>query len=260
MSVTMGRGSEGLAGPLQPSRLTLFMEFQLLVSGTVVTVPHSVERVLAFLGVSTAPVSRGRMAASLWPDMGDLRANGDLRSALWRLRRITGVINEENHRLSLSPQVAVDVTEMTGLTGLLTAEPETPDLDRVPELVRAQAILPEWDDEWLVIERERYRLSRLRALERSADALLTRGLLSEALDAALAAIDTEPYRESAHRLRVRIHIAEGNHAEAIRAYQSYRTIVGDELGIAPSPLMARLLAPLYAEPPREAVSAPLTAT
>jgi hypothetical protein len=43
---------------------------------------------------------------------------------------------------------------------------------------------------------------------------------------------------------VRIHVAEGNHAEAIRAYQNYRTIVSDELGIVPSPLMAELVAPL----------------
>ena len=43
---------------------------------------------------------------------------------------------------------------------------------------------------------------------------------------------------------MRIHVAEGNHAEAIRAYQNYRTIVSDELGIVPSPLMAELVAPL----------------
>jgi DNA-binding SARP family transcriptional activator len=249
MSVTIVREGVGLAGTFSQSRLTLLAEFQLLVAGTLVRVPHSVERVLAFLGVSHTPVSRTRLAASLWPDVHDRRANGDLRSALWRLRRITGVIHEENHRLSLLPQVAVDLTEMAGLSRLLTVKPEAPDLDRVPELVQAQAILPGWDDEWLVVERERYRLSRLRALEHSADALLARGLLSEALDAALAAIDTEPYRESAHRLKVRIHIAEGNHAEAIRAYQSYLSTVSDELGIGPSPLMAELVAPLRPELP-----------
>lgn len=238
-----GRTGDRLGSGTHQSRLTLLADFQLHVSGSVVRLPHSVERLLAFLGVSPAPVPRARTAATLWPDVEDQRANGDLRSALWRLRRITGVIHEENHRLSLAPQVAVDVSEMSGLTRSLIADRATPELVRLPDLVRADSILPGWDEEWLVVERERYRLSRLRALEQSAEALLERGRLSEALDAALAAIDTEPYRESAHRLSVRIHIAEGNHAEAIRAYHAYRRMVGDELGIAPSPLMDELVAP-----------------
>lgn len=250
MSITMGTGGDGLENALNSSRLTLLTEFQLRVSGTIVRLPHSVERLLAFLGVAHAPVGRARIAATLWPEVEDRRANGDLRSALWRLRRITGVIHEENHRLGLSPQICVDVAEMSALSKALIREPEVPELVRLSELVHAHAILPGWDEEWLVVERERYRLARLRALEHSAETLLARGQFTEALDAALAAIDTEPYRESAHRLSVRIHLAEGNHAEAIRAYNSYRTTVADELGIAPSPLMDELVAPLAPMAPR----------
>ena len=165
---------------------------------------------------------------------------------MWRLRRITGVLLEDNHRLSLAPQVVVDISDMTGLSRSLIADPNSPELGRLPDLVHAHSILPGWDEEWLVVERERYRLSRLRALEGSAEALLSSGRLSEALDAALAAIDAEPYRESAHRLSVRIHIAEGNHAEAIRAYHAYGAVIRDELGITPSPLMDGLVAPFGA--------------
>src|SRR5687768_18478435 len=125
MSVTMGREVNGPAGAFQDSRLSLLADFQLLVSGAMVTVPHSVQRVLAFLGVSHAPVSRARIAGSLWPDVNNDRANGDLRSALWRLRRITGVIREDEGRLSLSPHVAVDVIEMVGLSHLLSTAPGT---------------------------------------------------------------------------------------------------------------------------------------
>lgn len=243
MSMTTVSGAHELGIRRYQSRLTLLAEFQLHVSGTVVRLPHSVERVLAFLGMAQAPVSRARIAGTLWPGVDEPRANGDLRSALWRLRRITGVIHEENHRLALVPQVCVDVSEMSVLSRSLIAEPEAPALIRLPDLVRAHAILPDWDEEWLVVERERYRLSRLRALEHSAETLLERGRLAEALDASLAVIDTEPYRESAHRLSVRIHLAEGNHPEAIRAYHSYRATVADDLGITPSPLMEELVAP-----------------
>ena len=61
------------------------------------------------------------------------------------------------------------------------------------------------------------------------------------MEASLASISTEPYRESAHRLLVRIHIAEGNRSEALRAYQVYRRIVEDELGITPSSEMEQLI-------------------
>jgi DNA-binding SARP family transcriptional activator len=244
MSVATGRRSESRDSGFHQTRLRLLTEFQLLVDGSAVTLPHSVERVLAFLGISRAPVSRARIAGILWPDVADKRANGDLRSALWRLRRLTGVLREENRRLTLAPQVVVDVVEMTDLTRSLIADPDPATLDRVPALVCAPAILPGWDEEWLIVERERFRMTRLRALERSAQVLLAEGDLEGALDAAFASVDTEPYRETAHRLVIQIHIAEGNHAQAIRTYQAYRSQVADELGIAPSAMMDDLVAPL----------------
>jgi len=226
------------------SSLQLLSEFQLLVDGRPITLPHSVERVVAFLGISQTAVSRARLAGALWPDVVDQRANGDLRSALWRLRRAADVIDEQNHRLVLASGVDVDVIEMTDLTRSLIAKPESPALDRVGDLVRAHAILPGWDEDWLIVERERYRMNRLRALELSSRTLLAAGDLAGALEAAMASVDAEPYRETAHRLVIQVHIAEGNTAQAIQTYKAYRSLVVDELGIAPSPLMRDLVAPL----------------
>ena len=235
-----------LGAGFRRSSLRLLTEFQLLIDGRTITLPHSVERVVAFLGISQVPVSRVRLAATLWPDVADYRANGDLRSALWRMRRITGVIEEVDSRLSLAGEVEVDIVDLTELTQALILEPAPPALDRLPDLVRAHEILPGWDEEWLIVERERYRIHRLRALERSAEALLAADDYAAALDAALASVVTEPYRETAHRLVIQIHIAEGNNAEALRAYRCYRSLVADELGIAPSSMMDDLVAPLSA--------------
>jgi DNA-binding SARP family transcriptional activator len=225
----------------------LLAEFQLHVDGRAITLPHSVERIVAFLGMSRAPVNRARLAATLWPDVADHRANGDLRSALWRLRRLTGVIEEADSRLALAPEIDVDIADLTELTQALIVEPAPPALDRLPDLVRADEILPGWDEEWLIAERERYRIQRLRALERSAEALLAADEHAAALDAAMASVATEPYRETAHRLVIQIHMAEGNNAEALRAYRGYRELVADELGIVPSSMMDDLVAPLSAD-------------
>lgn len=229
-----------------PSRSTLrlFAEFQFLVDERPLNLPHSCERVLAFLGMSPVPVSRTRLAGNLWPDVAEHRAKGDLRSALWRLRRITGVIHEDDHRLALAAGVDVDVGEMSSLARSLMTEPDRHSLDRVPDLVDALDILPGWDEEWLVVERERYRMTRLRALDRSAEAFLTAGEHALALAAALASVATEPYRETAHRLVIQVHLSEGNNAEAIRAYDAYRSLVTAELGLVPSELMEDLVAPI----------------
>jgi DNA-binding SARP family transcriptional activator len=45
-----------------------------------------------------------------------------------------------------------------------------------------------------------------------------------------------------------VHLAEGNAAEALRQYQTYRSLLADELGLGPSPALRRLVAPLLGRP------------
>jgi len=84
----------------------------------------------------------------------------------------------------------------------------------------------------------------LEALERVASVLIERQCFGEALVAALAAVHTEPLRESCRRLVVAVHVAEGNLAEALRSYDEYRAMLWDELEIKPSRLMRQLIEPL----------------
>ena len=51
----------------------------------------------------------------------------------------------------------------------------------------------------------------------------------------------EPLRESAHRVLIKTHIAEGNASEAIRQYRLYRAMLHDTLGVEPSPAMESLV-------------------
>jgi DNA-binding SARP family transcriptional activator len=223
------------------TRLQLLRGFRLTQDDAEVALPYSVERVVAYLALARGPVSRSHLAGALWPDVAEHRAHGDLRSALWRLRRLCGAVDRDEHRLALAPNVEVDLSAVTDLTGALIHRSTPTALMRLPELVDGAEILPGWDEEWLVVERERYRLLRLRALERAGEAFLAANDPARAMEASLASISSEPYRESAHRLLVRIHIAEGNGAEALRAYRVYSRIVEDELGIQPSRQMEQLI-------------------
>ena len=78
---------------------------------------------------------------------------------------------------------------------------------------------------------------RLRALECLAEAGLRRGghELGAAEQAARAAIDSAPFRESAHRLLMEVQEAAGNHAEGLRAFDDLRRLLREELGTTPGP-------------------------
>lgn len=59
--------------------------------------------------------------------------------------------------------------------------------------------MPDWCDDWLVVERERLRELRIRALERVCEQLTAIGSFGQAIEAGMAAVRAEPLRESAHR-------------------------------------------------------------
>jgi DNA-binding SARP family transcriptional activator len=112
------------------------------------------------------------------------------------------------------------------------------------EVSLGRDVLPDWDDDWALLERERFRQIRLHALERRCDLLTARGRISEAIEAGLTVVAAEPLRESAHRALIRAHLAEGNRAEALRQFELYRRLMRDDLGLDPSPEIAALVEPV----------------
>lgn len=231
--------------PRAAAGIRLTGDFELLVDGRRLPIPRSAERVLAYLALADRPVARSRLAGVLWLDGSERSAAKSLRTALWRLRRAgADIVAGAADRVRLHPAVAVDARDLEELARRLVREPDADSLNRLDRLVDAVELLPDWDDEWVVADRERFRLLRLEALESGAAALTDRGDLGGALIAALAAVHTEPLRESARRLVVRIQMAQGNHAEAIRSYREYAALLRADYGVAPSAEIERLLEPL----------------
>lgn len=104
------------------------------------------------------------------------------------------------------------------------------------------------DEEWVAANRERYRLARLAGLESAACALLDRGQPDKALIAALAVVEGEALRESARRIVMRAHLAQGNTVEAIQEHRRYRRLLHSEFGVEPSPEMDHLPSACYQQP------------
>jgi DNA-binding SARP family transcriptional activator len=104
-------------------------------------------------------------------------------------------------------------------------------------------LLPDWYDDWVVIERERFRQDRLHALEALCGQLTEAHRFGEAIAAGAAAVAAEPLRESAHRALVAAHLAEGNRGEALRQYQVFRRLIRSNLHIEPTERMRSLIEP-----------------
>jgi DNA-binding SARP family transcriptional activator len=206
--------------------------------------PRAVQRLVAHLSLSRCP-DRNAIAGQLWPDVPEAHAHGSLRSALWRLKRVApGMVEASGGSLSLVEGVWVDVHELDAWASrVLDPDVGGKDVALPGDALRGE-LLPGWCDEWVLLERERLRQLRMHALEALADKLAAVGRLGEAIQAAHAAVHEEPLRESAHRVVVRVHLAEGNVDEARRAYESFRDMLADTLGIAPTPHMTSLLTPV----------------
>jgi len=226
--------------------LTLVEEFALYIGGRHMLIPHITERVLTYLALANRPVARVRLAGTLWPDCSDCSASKRLRTALWRLRQTDGnLVQISGDRLCLDPQVAVDVFELNDLAQRLVHAPDSESLAQVQLLVDRVELLPDWDEEWLMPNREWYRLTRLAALENAAHALLEGGRPGPALIAALAVVQTEPLRESARRIVIRTHLLQGNAVEAMRERHRYGLLLRSEFGVEPSAEMDELLSACF---------------
>jgi DNA-binding SARP family transcriptional activator len=107
-------------------------------------------------------------------------------------------------------------------------------------------ILPGWYDDWVLVERERLRQLRLHALERLAEHAIGQAQYGQAIDIALSAIQADPLRESAHRVLIRAHAAEGNSSLAIRQYREYCRMVREQLKLGPSRELREIVAGIIA--------------
>jgi DNA-binding SARP family transcriptional activator len=223
--------------------LNLLGGFDLHYRGARISAPLGAQRLLAYLALGDSPVHRVVTAQRLWPDSSLRRAAANVRSALWQGRRVATetVIETLGPRLRLAPSVVVDLHEVIGQ---VEAVLEPPRAALPPSSLGERLgleLLPDWSDDWLTLERDRWDQTRLHALERLAEHLLDEERYLAALQTALGAVAIEPVREAAHRIVIEVHIAEGNVASALQHYNRYRALLQRELGVAPSPRMAGLV-------------------
>jgi DNA-binding SARP family transcriptional activator len=231
------------------ARLSLLGRFELAIAGEIVSVPLQGQRLLALLAINDGPLLRGYVAGTLWLDTSEERAHANLRSTIWRVNGCGHrVVEAHGQQLQLAPEVDVDLRAAAGLAlRLIDRSAGSDDVGQGPDPL-ARDVLPDWYEEWILAERERFRQLRLHALESLCERLTAAGDIFGALRAGLAAVAGDPVRESAHRALIRVYLAEGNPGEALRQYRIFKEVVREQLGLEPSSQIEDLVAELTARP------------
>lgn len=226
-------------------RISLLGGFGLSDGLVDVAIAEGPQRLLAFLALRKRPVRRTLAAGALWPDVSDEHAGSSLRSTLARLDEgARSALAVTASQLAIADRITVDLWESEALARRLAGPHESltvvssssAEIDAL-----SSDILPDWYEDWVIVEAEAWRLQRLHALETLADDLRDEGWFGQASAAAQAAIDADPLRESPRAALIRVHMAEGNVSDAIREFTRYRELLKQELGLEPTPRLKALL-------------------
>lgn len=226
-------------------QLKLLRGFELRHDDEPADLPTNGQRLLAFLAVRGRAQHRTTVAGTLWIDRTEDRAAASLRTALWQARRIDRqLVTARGSYLALGPEVVIDVTDAVERSRRLALDPSAlSETGADPADLSVDDLLPEWYDDWVLLERERLRQIHLHSLEAISQGLSVLGMHAMAVEAAMAAVAAEPLRESAQRVLIAAYMAEGNTFEAVRQFDAFTLLLDDALGIPPSEATRALLAP-----------------
>lgn len=220
------------------ARLSLLGHVSLRADGVEWPLTAGSSRLLALLALTEQRMRRPLVAGTLWPEATDTRASACLRSAVARLSRThDDVLCVNATEMWLNTAVRVDLRDAkTDARRLLADRVLLCPSDRSGESVERLSLelLPGWYDDWVLIKAEAWRQLRLHALEALSMRLSSATCHAEAILAALAAVATDPLRESARSALIRAYLAEGNRSEAHREFERYRGLLLSSLGVEPT--------------------------
>lgn len=220
-------------------RVTVLGAFTLTDGSAAVPLGVDSRRLVAYLAVHPRPQPRAALAADLWPGVDAAAALRLLDEAVDGVD-VPGLLDGADGAdgadgtsapLALAADVEVDLAEamaliraLPGIAADAVTDTSVLDVD----------ILPGWTAAWLEIERERFRQLRLHAVEERSLRLSAAGRYAAAVEMAEIAVKTAPSRESARRVLIEAHLAQGDVAAAVAAYDEYQELLRSSVG-GPTP-------------------------
>jgi DNA-binding SARP family transcriptional activator len=213
-------------------------------------------QLLALLAVARPSlVTVDALAEVLWPDELRPRAAEDVATLVSRLRKVLGraAVEGDRHGYRLGAGVTVDLDEAAALLVDAAEVADAPALRsaaarRALELAGDTPPLPD-EGRWADPVRVQWAQIRRDALHMRSSAAAAASEYAVAVEAAQAAVTSDPLDEQAARDLMAAHQASGQIAAALETYERLRLALRDELGADPSTATQQLhLAVLRDEP------------
>jgi len=210
------------------------------------------ESLLAYLLLHRdAPQPREQIAFRLWPDSSEPQARTNLRHVLHDLRRDLPEVDRFLDASTRTVQWRADSPTWLDVAAFDSAiaraesafsnrAAPTAARDEAVKLLRDAVDLYRGDlleacyDEWIATHRARLRQRYVVALQQLASLLADAGQHANAVAYAERLLHSEPLREDAYRLLMRIHDARGDRALALQTYEQCVTTLEREVGAQPS--------------------------
>ncbi|NKB99529.1 MAG: hypothetical protein GKR90_13680 [Pseudomonadales bacterium] len=220
--------------------IRLFGSLELMCDGNPIDIRgKKSQALLAWLALNQQrPGQRDHIANLLWPRSAAANARTSLRQELAAIRRLLPVeiLQATGQTIGLSQDVSVDTQtfQTLGTSNDLDQITQAAELykgDLLPDLHTNLETL----EDWLLMERERFR----RIARKIFDRLLDQALAAEdgqlATVACHALLRTDPLLESAHQQLIRLYAQSGQMSAALNQFDLCRDLLQRELSSPPSP-------------------------
>lgn len=216
------------------------------------------QALLAYLALNQDQhTTREQLATLLWGDRFDEQARHSLRQSILALRKAladenASILHSTGEFLAISNKaVEVDALELQRLT----LEGSQACLGQAVALYTGDLLAgvrapSESFEEWLSVERVRYREIAIDAFTRLLRGQVNAGDIELALGTAQRLLDIDPSNEDAHRSLMSIYDESGKRAAALRQYRNYVDVVRREFDAEPDPAMAHFHSEILAREQR----------
>jgi len=194
--------------------------------------PYRAYNLLAFLLLrENLPVSRERLGSIIYGRLPDDKLRGRISDHLWLIRKhLPGFpifSSKENIGLDKS-RIWLDVI---GFEKEI-ASPDDPLSESFIALYRGE-LLPELYEEWVLVERERWRNHYLRRLNMLIKHLLDAEKYNHAISRIQQLLQEEPYDEAVVRLLMQAYVKIGRRGAALAAYEKFYHLSVEQIGLEP---------------------------
>jgi DNA-binding SARP family transcriptional activator len=214
----------------------LLGQFNVLKDQEPVEIPsRPAQSLLAHLAMSSGTAHRReKLAGLLWPEADESNARSNLRHALWRLRKAIGDEYFLADKISIAFNAEAEYRLDTAILGGGSDQGRSIK-DLIEEVsMYGGELLPGFYDDWVILERERYRALFEKEVQILLDRLVEEESWGDVLEWGERWIALGDAPEPAYRALMFAHCGLGDTAGMASTYQRCIKALREELGVEPS--------------------------